>query len=547
MSSDSCTPPSGIGGRELQYMHFRGRVEISHGAKTRCSQSRRLKRVLVSSPSTCRSPNYIQVDQVLLGVEPLRYQVFEVDGDDEGEGADMYSSTMASNTTPSSIDTAGTSSSESTGSRSHLLSRLETGAAYYIRLSAKSGLVGWGGAAGAASNPVAPRGVPGQLPSVRISRSDAVTLQVELDQTAESNGAEVDGYVVEWDTNPSFSSGNRGHLSLMPDYRLQAVRVNTWQRGWTAASAFSLSLFDFGGSFSSRLGGLDGNGLFTFVSIVEGTNTLNRVAPNVTAGFGSAPLYKSVPRGGYLSVGGQSFRVCLDGGLPYEQDVLTLCSVTDPYAPAYFAGAATKYDNTLTRVSSYVLDTAVGSAMKLAAGDTALRTFSGPDSNVSVNDLTSTFARGDHVRLGHPRKGRVFSVCASLDFNSTSLPLCSADDAEEQVSVLERDIISATHEIQTFGLWANTSLVTSNVTSVLGFRLMFGDETSARSSSGGAGGCLSLSSSASQVRIRSGSRRRCLHEWKAVALAYLAAVTDAFIDSCVHEGFQDTRTCTRVA
>ena len=151
-----------------------------------------------------------------------------------------------------------------------------------------------------------------------------------------------------------------------------------------------------------------------------------------------------------------------------------------------------------------MLDTAIGSAFRLAIGDTALRTYDGPDTNLSINDLTAILARGDYLRIGHPEVGRVFTVCeadgtSSLDFNSTSLPLCSSDDPQETVSVMEGDIISATYEIQAFSLWLNTSAAASNETDAFGFRLKFGEETSASSETGGDVGCLSFHSSSSQV------------------------------------------------
>ncbi|CAM9473037.1 unnamed protein product, partial [Discosporangium mesarthrocarpum] len=222
---------------------------------------------------------------------------------------------------------------------------------------------------------------------------------------------------------------------------------------------------------------------------------------------GSAELHKSVPRGGFVSVGGQDFRVCLDGTTAYDEDTLTLCSPTDPYTPIHFEGAATKYDNTLTQAPAYVLDTAIGSAYRLAIGDTALKTWNGPDSNVSVNDLTGVLARGDFFRLGHPDEGQVFSVCEEDDsdgvstFNSTSLPLCSADDPSERVSVLEGHIVSATYEIQTFGVWVNTSGSTNpaNATDGLGFRLVYGDHTTAWTEAGGDPGCLAFGATEHEV------------------------------------------------
>lgn len=441
-----------------------------------------------------------QVEETMVGIEPMDYQVFEVDSMTLSAGAET-NSTFASNQSMSSSGSYSNSSFDGSPTWTHLISNLDTGADFYVRVSAEGDGVGYGAAAYADSNPVAPRGVPGQLESVGISRVDDGTLVVEVEQTAEANGAEIDGYKIEWDTSPLFTNVARGSLSLAPDYDIQAVRLNAWQRGWTSDSSFSLSFFDFGGAYTVRLGGLDSNDLPTFVSVEEGTDMLNRITPNITAGFGAAPLYKSVPRGGFVAVGRQTFRVCLGGDSVYDADTLTLCSMDNAYEPANFVGAATKYDNTLTRVSAYVLDTAVGSAFRVAVGDTALRTYNGPDSNVTINDLTSTLARGDHVRLGHPKVGRVFTVCADegLEFNSTSLPLCAGDDPEQSVSVLEGDILSATYEIQAFGVWVNTSSVTSNETMVLGYRIIFGDEPSAQSDAGGGAGCISFSSTAEEV------------------------------------------------
>lgn len=439
-----------------------------------------------------------------MGVEPLDYQNFEVD-------AMGVESQSTNETTTDHLSSSSSSGNTSYGNTtvslsvpwSHLVSNLETSKEYYVRVSAKTDGVGYGEPGQAASNPVTPKGVPGMPGSVTTSRVDATTLMVEIEQDSDDNGAEVENYLIEWGTNSQFSGAQS--TTLPPDYHIQAVRVDAWQRGWTSDAAFSLSLFDFKGAFSARLGGEDSDGLSTFVFIAEGTNTLNRTTPNVTAGFGSASLNKAVPRGGFVRVGGQEFRVCLDEKTLYGTDSVALCSVSDPYAPEYFVGASTQFDDTLTRAPAYVLDTAIGSAFRLAIGDTSLRTYNGPDTNLSVNDLTATLARGDYLRIGHPEEGRVFTVCeadgtSSLHFNSTYLPLCSGDDPQQRVSVMEGDVISATYEIQAFSLWLNLSAATANETDSFGFRLKFGEETSAYSETGGDAGCLSFHSSASQVR-----------------------------------------------
>lgn len=475
-------------------------------------------------PVPCANPSQVADDaNAMVGIEPMDYQVFEVDAmgivstGEAGASPNESSATSSSASGNASSDAATwvTSTSTSlaaTASWSKLVSNLDTGKEYYVRVSADGDGVGYGEAAEASSNPVVPRGVPGQIEKVSISRVDAATVRLEIEQNTETNGAEIEGYTMEWDTSPQFTSAQQA--TIAPDYRVQAVRLNAWQRGWTSTSAFSLSLFDFRGAFNARLGGLDVNELHTFVSVSEGANVLSRTTPVPADGFGDASLHKVVPRGGFVRVGGQDFRVCLDGDLAYDDDTLTLCSTSDPYVAQNFVGAATSYDNTLTELPAYVLDTAIGSAYDVAIGDTALQTYIGPAtggllSDTVANDLTSVLARGDHVRLGHPETGRVFTVCKGdgattpqPEFSATSLPLCSADDPEEEVSVLAGDIVSATYEIQRFGLTLGHGGLASGWadTEVLGYRLTFGDETSAVSQTGGHAGCLSFYSTAEEVK-----------------------------------------------
>lgn len=445
----------------------------------------------------------------MAGIEPMDYQVFEVDAmgvvaAGEAGGSSNESSLASSSSSGNASSDGATSVTTSSGvaataTWSRLVSNLETGKEFYVRVSAEGDGVGYGEPAEASSNPVVPRGVPGQIEKVAISRVDAATVRLEIEQNTETNGAEIEGFSIEWGTSPQFTDAQQ--TTLAPDYRVQAVRLNAWQRGWTSDSAFSLSLFDFGGAFNARLGGLDD---LTFVSITEGENVLTR------AGSGTASLHRAVPRGGFVRVGGQDFRVCLGQELAYDEETLTLCSTTDPYVVQNFVGAATSYDNTLSQVPAYVLDTAIGSAHDLAVGDTALKTYVGPvfDGDIldiAAYDLRPILARGDHVRLGHPETGRVFTVCkgdgaSTPEFSDESLPLCSVGDPEEEASVMEGDIVSATYEVQSIGLSVDyTGGATWSDTEVLGFRLMFGEETSATSQMGGHSGCLSFYSSAAEV------------------------------------------------
>ncbi|CAM9653360.1 unnamed protein product, partial [Hapterophycus canaliculatus] len=167
---------------------------------------------------------------------------------DEAVGGTSSASSSSSGNT-SSLSSSG---NDSVAIWSKLVSNLETGKDFYVRVSAQGDGVGYGEYAEASSNPVAPKGVPGQVGKVAISRVDGVSLKLEIEQDTESNGAEVEAYSVEWDTAPQFGSAQK--LRLDTDYGVQAVRLNTWQRGWASSSAFSLSLFDFRGAFNARLG-----------------------------------------------------------------------------------------------------------------------------------------------------------------------------------------------------------------------------------------------------------------------------------------------------
>ncbi|CAM9321423.1 unnamed protein product, partial [Phaeothamnion confervicola] len=324
----------------------------------------------------------VEVTETRKGVAPDNYQSFVID---------------AATTAPS-----------------FLIPNLNTGVDYYVRVSASSN-VGYGAAISAA--PLAPKGVPGLLGVVALGGDGPRSLSVEFDGVADGNGADVEGFVVQWGTDPAFGVAATAELELPADYSVQAMRTDVWQRGWQDDSTFSLSLFDFRGAFSRRLGGPDDDGLYSFVGISENSTVLNRTASNATLGMGSGGLADSVARGGFVLVAGQEFSICLDTATAYGDDALALCLSDDPRTPAAFVGASTPYDDTQTQIPAYVLDTAAGAAVDLAAGDTWLTPVLYND---SLNNLTAVgsvgagvaggLRRGDYLRLGHPTTGRVFRV-----------------------------------------------------------------------------------------------------------------------------------------
>ena len=212
-----------------------------------------------------------------------------------------------------------------------------------MRVSAASDR-GFGPARVAAAAPVAPIAPPAAPSSVSISRKDAGHLTVEFPQTvngsAAANGAAVTSYVVEWGRTDADATTDQS-LTLVPDYTVQVVRTSIWRAPFGQRDAFALTLGDFRGAFSEPLGGRDAaTGYLSFATIATGTNRLKRVAPDPARGVGAASFYKSIPRGGFLKVGGQEFRVCLstvveDVG-PYDSANLTRVGDQSPGSDDFF-------------------------------------------------------------------------------------------------------------------------------------------------------------------------------------------------------------------
>ena len=416
-----------------------------------------------------------------------------------GVGPDAYRATLAS---AADFDAAGASPVLN-------VSRLVAGTPYYARVSAASDrgfgasvpLTAAAAPGGAASSPerigegseevggssIKPYGPPGALPAVSLSHVDGSHLRLSFKQAAAVHGDDVAGYEVRWAPAGSSDAASFHSAALAPDYTVQLIESSVWEGRFEADARFSLTLGDFKGAFVSPLGGLDANGLRTYVSILDGTNNLTRAAPNATDGAGAAALHKSIPRGSFLKVGGQEFRVCLstveDVGVCDEAH-LPLCRVDDPFVPAFYNGHG--YARELARVPAFVLDTLAGAALDVGVGDSTLMTMNGPRERLSVNDLTATLERGDYIRLGHPTEGRTFRVStdAGRAFNATHLPLADAADASVEVSVLVGDIVSATYEKQVLSFFGDEGDL-NKTAGVGGYRLLFANERTETTNAGG--------------------------------------------------------------
>lgn len=387
------------------------------------------------------------------------------------------------------------------------VTRLGTGVSYYSRVSAGSDR-GFGPSVARTSDPsttpasgqskvgegsedvggapIAPYGPPGNLPAVSLEHVDASHLRLTFKQAAATNGAAVASYDIAWGL--SAGNGEQHVTTLVPDYNVQMIEAAVWEGGFESEAKFTLTLGDFRGAFTAPLGNYDANNFRTLVSIQDGTNNLTRVAPNATNGAGSAELYKSIPRGAFLQVGGQEFRVCLstvvDEVGAFDAAHLPLCRVDAPFEPAFYHGRG--YASVLERVPAFVLDTNAGSAMDLGVGDSFLQTFFGPFEALEVNNLTSVLQRGDYIRIGHPTEGRTFRVSTdtSRDFNASHLPLGDVNDASVEVSVLVGDIVSATYEKQVLHFFGDPKDL-NKTSGVGGYRLLFGNERTETTNAGG--------------------------------------------------------------
>ena len=280
---------------------------------------------------------------------------------------------------------------------------LDTGVEYHVRVRANSHDRGSSLAAQTTPPFASPGQVPGSPPAPRIRPLNQNALLVTYEEQAESNGAPISHYVVEAATTPTFENSTTMEQAL--DHRIQRITSSAHSLPWDSTSTFTLSMGDFHGDYLPSIG----HGA-TLVRIQAGGSVAERIE-------GSDDLAAAVPRGDYVRIGHNEYRICLDVDLdlPYDASNLPLCSKDDAWT------AAVVPDEGIDRAPVFVLDTSLGSAKQPMLGDSTLNTI---DAAGSPNDVSNLLTRGDLIRVGHPDDGETFRISTnpSRTFDAENVP-----------------------------------------------------------------------------------------------------------------------------
>ncbi|KAL7442689.1 hypothetical protein ACHAXH_009869 [Discostella pseudostelligera] len=333
---------------------------------------------------------------------------------------------------------------------------------------------------------ITPGGIPGKMPQPSIRAIDETTLLVSFEASAENNGAPVEEYFIETSSNTSFSVNSR--IVVQPNHKFQRITTRAHTIPWDDNSSFTLSLGDFHGDFTVAVGGGS-----TTVRVQNGDNVLERSS-------GTTSLSAVVPRGDLVSVGGMEFRVCLPASYPHDDSRISLCSQNNAFQVANFYSNSAV--NIVDELPIFILDTSLGAAQSPTVGDIFLRTV---DALGSSKDMRPRLRRGDLIRVGHPRLGETFRVSTDPEraFTDRVVPLSYVEDANTAASLSSKSLDHATYEVQSFFIRSSSYATTLTPSDILssGYRIRFKSETSKRTATAGAGGCLKWDGGAGDIRV----------------------------------------------
>ena len=270
---------------------------------------------------------------------------------------------------------------------SYAIENLVIGMNYFVTVRARNSR-GFGLAQATTPNSLKPQTTPGVVDYVLLEGYSGTALAVYFDQTAKANGGTVDQYKVEWAANSEFV--NSSSIILPITYVMQKIR--------TTASRPAIS-----GTFTLSFGGYVGafdNVLCNSCATMVAGDLFVRV---------SVDLRTSVPRGDFIFVGTNSYRICLSG--IYNSTFVPVCTTEDPSVP--LAVSVTIHSGPL-----YMLGTSLGTI-------TATR---GSNILATANSLLSRISPGDFIRVGDPEVGPIYRVAVGADFNSSVITLGDVND-----------------------------------------------------------------------------------------------------------------------
>lgn len=285
------------------------------------------------------------------------------------------------------------------------------------------------------------------------------------------------------------STASSQNINLPLSYAVQRVVTYAYNLPFTTTSYFTLSIGSFYGKYFVYAGDAVYN---VFVSASRSTRVYSS-----TGSSSSQILSNVVTPGEFIRVGGQEFRVCMNEDPQFQIDFgvlnateIPLCSVANAFVPMLFDAGYPGH--VLPDIPVYTLDTIVGGAPSPELGSVTL-TIQNADKSLNTN--VGLLNAGDYLMIGHPIDGEVFRVFS----NANSLvTLASVDDVTAYASLSIKALQHATYEVQLLTFTSVPFLTTQK--EQVGFRLRFRGATTFVTQSGGEKGCLSLMSTANEVR-----------------------------------------------
>ncbi|RLN91853.1 hypothetical protein BBJ28_00015958, partial [Nothophytophthora sp. Chile5] len=331
-------------------------------------------------------------------------------------------STQMGGQTPEGFGSASVSISAGPGNdgvMTYSIPRLDTGAAYFVRVAAANER-GVGAFASAGDDVytligAAPTRPPLALSNVAARVLSPQVLELSFDEMATSGGLEVDGYRVEAALSAAFPANSIAH-NLPSTTKYARVTTAAHTGPFTADSTFSLAAVD-SHSFHGKLV-VQVNALASGSALDSGAAFLLRLAPDASQGYGDAELHATFSRGERLRIRNEVASVCLDGSVAWPLRI----GVTSVTSVAYDAGS-----NTVTLSAALV-----GQLGDVVVPGTRISIGAVPNSAAACRARVTTVVDSSHLKLYH--------TCVEPDAKLNSnlpifvhrgpavLPLCESED-----------------------------------------------------------------------------------------------------------------------
>ena len=233
---------------------------------------------------------------------------------------------------------------------SYVLPELTTGTDYYVRVLATSDR-GDGPFTYGEPMPLAPSAAASAPTVVAVDHHSASSLIVYFDEDAGDNGSPIMEYLIEWSVSSDFQNAMSKMVPV--SNRIQKMYTSAHTPPFSMDSTFTLSLGDFHGDYVTQISGNTSEEKWcvhlggVHVDVTHNTSLVK--FHGVSNNKSTWDLSANVARGGYIRVGGQEFRVCLNtddnfvtnNDMKYDARHLPLCKVEDAWeADVYLGGTA---------------------------------------------------------------------------------------------------------------------------------------------------------------------------------------------------------------